>query len=240
MIRFTCKSACMGIWARVLFTSVLLLSSCGGDGGGGEPSGITLIVKVAGDEQEGRVAQALADPLQVLVSENNAPLAGATVTWSTTAGTLTPASAPTDANGLVAAAWTLGPNSGLHTVTATVNGATTASVNFTATALPDLPAMMQKVVGDNQTGMINTVLGHIQVRVTDQFENPIPGVEVTWSASGATVTAATNFTGPAGISTAQVTLGDTPGPVTITAAVDGLDNSPLIFHATAEAIPPQS
>jgi hypothetical protein len=118
-----------------------------------------------------------------------------------------------------------------------VNGATTASVNFTATAQPDAPAVLEKVVGDNQTGMINTVLRHIQVRVTDRFSNAIPGVEVTWSASGATVAAATDFTDPSGISTAQVTLGGTPGPVTITAAVDGLDNSPLIFKANAQANP---
>ena len=37
-----------------------------------------------------------------------------------------------------------GPFKGLHTVTATVNGATTASVNFTATAAPDAPGGRKK------------------------------------------------------------------------------------------------
>src|SRR5207253_6908319 len=97
--------------------------------------------------------------------------------------TLTPSSGITDGNGLASVDWTLGPQQGVHTVTATVNETVDASVNFTAHALHDAPAAIAKVVGDNQKGMVNTVLAHIQARVMDRFENGISGVGVLWSVS---------------------------------------------------------
>jgi plastocyanin len=224
-----------------LMVATMVLGGCGGGDGGG-PSPTTVIAKTSGDAQDGVVGQALAKPIQVLVSESNAPVAGATVTWSTTltGATLTPASGPTDGDGLASTQWTLGPLKGLQTATATVNGATTTSVNFTATASAGAPVALTEVTGDNQAGMIDALLGQIAAIVTDQFDNPIPGVEVAWSASGATVAAATEVTNSAGISFAQVTLGGTPGPVSITAVAAGLANSPLTFNAIAEAVPTQA
>jgi plastocyanin len=214
---------------------VLILFGCGGGDGSG-PSPTTVIAKTSGDDQNGTVGHPLGRQIQVLVTEGNAPLAGATVIWSTTltVGSLTPSSGPTDGNGLAATEWTLGPFKGLHTVTATVNGATTASVNFTATAAADAPAAVTKVTGDNQTGMVNTPLAHVQVRVEDQFQNAIAGVGISWNVSGGTVSPEMDITDPAGISSVLVTLGGTAGPVTITATADGLTGSPATFNATAE------
>jgi plastocyanin len=225
----------------MLISGSLLLAGCGG-GGTGEPSAITVIAKVSGDGQEGIVGQKLSKPIQVLVTQNNAPLPDAALTWSTdlTEGTLTPASGTTDGNGLASVDWTLGPHQGLHTVTVTVNDAVNASVNFTAHALHDVPAAMVKVVGDNQKGMVNTVLAHIQARVMDRFENGIGGVGVLWSVSNGTLAAETVLTDPSGLAIAQVTLGGTAGPVTITATADGLTGSPLTFTATAEAAPAEA
>ena len=120
-----------------LMVATMVLGGCGGGDGGG-PSPTTVIAKTSGDAQDGIVGQALAKPIQVLVSESNAPVAGATVTWSTTltGATLTPASGPTDGDGLASTQWTLGPFKGLQTATATVNGATTTSVNFTDSTNP--------------------------------------------------------------------------------------------------------
>ena len=225
---------------HLMVAAGIVLGGCGGGDGSG-PSPRTVIAKTSGDAQNGTVGQSLGRQIQVLVSESNAPVAGATVTWSTTltGGTLTPASGPTDGDGLASTQWTLGPFKGLQTATATVNGDTTTSVNFTATASAGAPVALTKVTGDNQAGMINALLGHIAAIVTDQFDNPIPGVEVDWSASGATVAAATDVTNSAGISFAQVTLGGTPGPVSITAVAAGLAKSPLTFNAIAEAVPTQ-
>ncbi|HEV8455594.1 MAG TPA: Ig-like domain-containing protein [Gemmatimonadales bacterium] len=227
---------------RPLLAAVgVVLGGCGGDGGSG-PSPTTVIAKTSGDAQDGTVGQALAKPIQGLVTESNAPLAGARVTWTTTLteGTLTPSSGPTDANGLASTEWTLGPFKGLHTVTATVDGATTASVNFTATAAPDAPMALTKVTGDNQTGMVNTTLAHVQVRVEDQFQNAIAGVGVSWSVSGGAVSPEMDVSDPAGISSVLVTLGGTAGTVTITATADGLTSSPVTFNATAQPTPTEA
>jgi hypothetical protein len=53
-----------------------VIAGCAGET---SPSPITLISKISGDRQKGTVGQPLAHPIQVLVTENNAPLIGATV-----------------------------------------------------------------------------------------------------------------------------------------------------------------
>jgi plastocyanin len=224
-----------------LVAAGLVLAGCGGGDGGG-PSPTTVIAKTSGDAQDGIVGQALAKPIQVLVTESNAPLAGATVTWALeiSDGVFTPASAPTDANGLASTVWTLGPFQGTQIATATVSGSSTASVRFTATAAHDVPVLLAKVTGDNQSATVNTPLRHVEASVQDQFANGVAGVGVSWSVSSGTVTPEADVTGPGGLSSVQVILGGTAGPVTITATADGLTGSPLVFNATAVAIPTQA
>lgn len=217
---------------------MLVLLGCGG-GASIDPSPTTVIAKTSGDAQEAVVGQPLASPIQVLVTEDNTPVAGAIVTWTNGLGdAFIPDSTPTDAEGLASTHWTLGPDRGVHHATATVTGSTSAEVEFTATAIHDVPAVIEKFGGDNQSGTVNTQLRQVQVYVTDRFGNFVAGVEVGWSASGGTLaspTVTTNFTG---ISSQLVTLGNTPGPVTITASADGLTGSPLTFTATAKPVPP--
>jgi plastocyanin len=218
-----------------------LLAGCGGDGGG-EPTRVTVIAKVGGDAQEGVVEQTLAQPILVLVTENNAPLAGATVDWLTTGteGTLDPQSSVTDGDGLTSATWTLGRFVGINRVTAQVSGGDQPSVNFTAQAFPDEPAVLVKGTGDNQRAFVNRVLDDISVRVTDQFENSVPGVDVGWTASGGTLSSSHVFTDPGGVSTVQLTLGGIPGTIMLTAAVPGLSGSPQVFTVTADPLPAEA
>ncbi|MEO8201695.1 MAG: hypothetical protein ABI679_14295, partial [Gemmatimonadota bacterium] len=66
--------------------SATSLLSCGGggnNGGGPDPSPLA-IAKAApsGDVQTGVVAQALTDSFRVIVTEDGAPKAGVSVTWS--------------------------------------------------------------------------------------------------------------------------------------------------------------
>ena len=221
----------------LIAAGIVVAGGCGGDADTG-PSRTTLVAKILGDGQIGTVGQVLTDPIRVLVIQNNSPLAGVAVTWSTTLsqGALTPDSQLTDADGMAATEWTLGPFQGLHTVTAKVTGATTDSVNFTATAQHDLPVALLKVTGDNQTAPINTTLSHIQARVVDRFENGIPGLGVSWSVSTGTVSPETDVTDPSGLSSVLVTLGDGLGPVTITATADVLPELPVTFAATAAPV----
>jgi plastocyanin len=230
---------------QLLTTLILgfLLSSCGGDGDSGTPPSTISIAKTSannGDAQTATVGQPLASPLQVAVTDGGAPSGGTTVTWATTSdGTLDPVSAVTDANGVASTAWTLGTTSGSQTATATLSGASGSPVTFTATANPDAATTLTDAGGNGQVGNINSPLAQqLQAKVADQFGNGVAGVDVAWAATGGTVSAASVPTNSSGISAVTVTLGGTPGPVTVTATAGSLTGSPLTFTETAQAPPP--
>jgi plastocyanin len=77
-------------------------------------------------------------------------------------------------------------------------------------------------------------------QVSDQFGNGVPGVAVEWAASAGSVSAPSVPTGANGTSAVTLTLGDTEGPITITATAGTLAGSPQTFTATATAAPPPS
>ena len=92
------------------------------------------LAKVCGDEQEGTADRLLAQPLVVLVSdEEGAAMAGVVVSFSVTAGegTLLDTTDTTDADGFARAWLTPGSEPGTNTVVATVEGL--EPVTFTAT-----------------------------------------------------------------------------------------------------------
>jgi plastocyanin len=220
-----------------------LLLGCGGGGDGGTPPPTTTIAKASsnnGDAQSGTVGQPLATPLSVVVTEGGSASSGATVAWSTTAsgGSVDPASAVTDANGIASSTWTLGTVSGSQTTQATLSGAAGSPVSFSATAGPDAAATLAPADGDDQSGVINTQLAApVRAKVADRFDNGVPGVAVGWAVTGGTVSAGTVATDAAGISGVNVTLGGTAGPITITATAGSLTGSPLAFTATATTAP---
>lgn len=226
--------------AGLFVFAVLVGCGGGGDGGnGGTPPPTTTIAKTStnsGDGQTATVGQPVADPLRVVVTEDGAPLAGATVVWATTApgGSVDPGSAVTGADGVANTTWTLGTVSGAQSSTATLTGASGSPVTFTATATAGEATTIAKAGGDNQSGETGAQLATaVQAKVSDEFGNGVAGVEVAWEASGGTVSAPSVPTNAAGISAVDVTLGSTAGPVTITATATGLGGSPLTFNATA-------
>jgi lysophospholipase L1-like esterase len=85
----------------------------------------------------------------------------------------------TDANGDATANWTLGTTASMQTVEARFGALTPAE--FTATAIPDAPADIAEVSGNNQTGDAGVALSDsFVVVVTDQYDNPISGIGVTF------------------------------------------------------------
>ncbi|HWN17831.1 MAG TPA: Ig-like domain-containing protein [Gemmatimonadales bacterium] len=231
-----------GQLAQVLIFAIFA-TSCGGGGsdGGTPPTTTTTIAKAAGDAQQGTVGQPLLDPLIVVVTEDGAPSAGATVAWSTSAGSgsVNPTSVATDANGTASTDWTLGTASGAQSATATLSGAAGSPVTFTATGETAAAAAIAKAGGDGQTAEISSQLGlPVQARVTDQFANAVQGVAVAWAATGGTVSSPSVTTNASGLSSVNVTAGGAEGPIVITAAADGLTGSPLTFNATAVVTPP--
>ena len=108
------------------------------------------LAKVSGEGQEGTAGKALAEPFVVLVlDENGAAIAGAVVTFSVTAGggTLSAATATTDANGQAATRLTLGSDTGPNTVEATVAGLESETFTATATGLEPSSAGLFDALG---------------------------------------------------------------------------------------------
>ena len=221
--------------------SVAVVLGCGGGGGNDPPPGnmITTVsmTSTSGNAQNGTVAQPLANPLQVVVTEDGQPAFGVTVAWATTAagGAMSPPSGPTNADGVASSTWTLGTTSGAQTARATVAGAAGSPVTFTATAAAGAAASIAKEPGgDGQTAEVGTQLAlPLQARVTDAHGNGVGGTTVGWGATGATVSSAAVPTAETGLSSVTVTAGATAGPITITAEAAGLAGSPLSFSATA-------
>jgi adhesin/invasin len=96
------------------------------------------IVSVSGDNQSGPPATALASPFVVRVQDaSQNPVAGVTVAFAITAGggSLSAASAMTDASGQASTLLTLGAQAGANTVVASATGLSGSPLSFTATAM---------------------------------------------------------------------------------------------------------
>jgi len=218
------------------FALIALATACGSDPGA--PDTALIVALQAGDAQTDTVGQPLAFYAVRVIDTGGVPVAGVVVTWSVTSGGggITPAST-TDAAGIALAVRTLGTTAGIQTARATVGGAAGSPVPFTATAVADAPAALTKVSGDAQTGNAGEQLGAAYVvRVRDQFDNPVAGATVQWSATAGALTAPTSLTAADGTAESRHTLGGTPGPQEVTATVSGLP--PVTFTAIAYLTPP--
>jgi len=133
-----------------------LLAGCGADDREA-PSPADFAIEKApndsGDEQVGVVGRALELPLRVLVTRDGEPAEGVTVFWSTGEGSLTPASAPTNAGGIGAATWILKDLFAEQAAFATLEPGGPPPVVFLAIAGPDPEAENTVLVanaGDNR------------------------------------------------------------------------------------------
>ena len=213
------------------------------------------LTKVSGDSQEGPANTQLAAPFVVSVlDEDGAAIAGATVSFSVTAGGGTLSSttdtnpctiesstssttATTDANGQAATRLTLGSDAGTNTVAATVEGLEPET--FTATAAEQaMPHSLTKVCGDDQEGTAGAQLDEpFVVSVVDEDGAAMAGVAVSFSvtAGGGTLSAATATTDATGRAATRLTLGSDPGTNTVSATVEGLES--VTFTATGQESP---
>jgi hypothetical protein len=117
----------------------LLGGGCGSDS---EPESPLLLEETAtasGDGQTADAGAAVPDPLRIRVTREGRPQANITVTWSTSDGSLEPASGPTGNDGIATSTWTLGPIAGSQTAQAAVQDAIDSPVVFSATATPTTP-----------------------------------------------------------------------------------------------------
>lgn len=132
------------------------------------------IVKVSGDGQTALQGLAFAQPLQVRVlASDNLPVAGATVTFTVASGggSVSAASAQTDANGDVSVLWTAGTELGAGSVTASV-GTPAITTTFTGSQVNAGPTSLAF-----ETEPVNITAGDtlppIRVAVRNALDQPI-------------------------------------------------------------------
>src|SRR5688500_4966585 len=201
---------------------------------------------VPGAVLSGGAGQLLPDPIEVRVfGSDNQPLPGVVVTFSAAnGGSVDPATAATDGDGVASTRWTLGQTAGQNVLTATATGGVSATVTATATAGP--PASVAVAAGNNQTAPAGaTVPIAPSVRVVDGFGNLVSGAAVTFTvlSGGGQVTNGLTVTNAQGIATVgSWQLGLTSGTQTLAARVEanGVSNNPIVFTATGLAGPPAS
>jgi adhesin/invasin len=212
------------------------LASCGGDAlvlpSEGEPAGISV---VAGNDQSGRVGEALAKPLVIKVTDvSGRPVPGAAVEVELDGALDT---ARTGNDGQASAQVALGSSVGELTGHARVvapEGAQLVQTTFTATAVSASANGLALVSGDAQTGAAGAALAEpLVVEVTDAFGNPVAGVTVAWAAvGGGSVSETETTTDPTGLTSVTRTLGPTAGAQSTTATSGGLAGSPVTFSHT--------
>ena len=193
----------------------------------------------SGDNQSWGTAHNLPFPLRVVVTDGGAPVEGVEVIWSVDSGngyiaTLIPVTGP---DGISTARWGMSLTVGTIHAKATLEGANGSPVIFTATAIPNLPDDVRIASGDGQTGTVNTQLSEpLVLFVADQFDNPFPGQQIEWlitSGSGSLSTSL-SVSDAAGLASTFLTLGSTPGEVSVLARFPGAQTGPrATFTATA-------
>jgi adhesin/invasin len=232
---------------RAAGLAVLLLSACGGGSDlllpcTGDPAAVTL---TQGNGQNGRVGEALPQPLVAAVTDGaGCPMEGATVVFVLTdpapGASLSPDTTTTTAEGTATSQVVLGTRPGTQAGEVRAlgeQGQATASATFSLNALPENANGITAVSGMDQSGQVGTTLANpLVVQVADAFGNPIPGVDVVWTADGGgTVSSPTTTTGADGQTSVTRTLGTTAGTQRALASVDGLAGSPVTFMHTATA-----
>jgi len=228
-----------------VLTVGMALAGCGGDSlllpGNGEPAHISAF---KGDGQIGTVGQPLGDSLVAQVTDpSGRPVEGVEVVFTGPDGsTFEPFDRDTTgANGQAAVHYTLSTTAGSQQVQASapIQPEANATVVFSLTANPENAATLVRDAGDGQSAQVGTILPEsLSVRAVDRFNNGVPGVEVTWQATGGgEVNPKTVVTGADGRAKTSRTLGSEPGAYPAAARAQGLEGSPVSFTALAMAAP---
>lgn len=199
----------------------------------GPPAAVAV---VGGSGQVGLFGATLPDPLVVGVADQYGNVvAGATVDWSTRAGTLVGAvSQRSDSTGAASIGLKLPDTAAVITVTAAVRG-TTAAATFSETSTDGVPAAVAVFSGDSQAAPGGTTLPlPLVVRVTDQHQHPVAGITIDWTTTAGTfVGTASTPTAADGTASITLQLPGASGSVTVTATVHGTSTA-ASFTATAQ------
>ncbi|MBA3553342.1 MAG: DUF1929 domain-containing protein [Gemmatimonadales bacterium] len=173
-----------------------------------QPRTPSAIEMADGDGQNGLVGQVLADPLVVLVTDQEGdPIAGVEVQWDANgAGSVSATTVETGADGRASVQRVLGASPGEQTTTASATGLEGSPVTFLATALDGespVLALVTQPSGTAQSGVVLAVQPVVQLRDAEGNDSPESGVPVTAALTdatgtlGGTVSRSTDGTGAA-------------------------------------------
>ena len=178
---------------------------------------------VSGDAQSGLVGTAAPLPLTVNLKDGGGnPVVGQTITWTVISGsaTLSAFSSTTDVAGNASVNFSFGTSAGPITIQAAAYGGA-ATLNFSETA--NAPAGVAKASGDAQTGAPGSTLAPFVIQLP-ACACSLAGVPVTFtitSSIGGSLSVTSTVTNAAGQASTTLTLGLTPGTVTVLAQVTG-------------------
>ncbi|MEL6761145.1 MAG: PQQ-dependent sugar dehydrogenase [Myxococcota bacterium] len=197
----------------------------------------TLTFMVGGNGQSAPVDTAVAQPLQMRVTDNDeVPVAGVEVTFSVDVGRgeLTNPIQQTDAAGIASLeGWVLGPTPGMNRVVGEVAGL--APITFEATGLADERGSFTVAAGDRQNGRVSQALPIApEVLLLDGDGEPVEGQVVVFEirAGGGEVEGGESMTDSEGRARIDAwILGESVGSQELTARTEGLPD--LTFRATA-------
>ncbi len=210
----------------------------------------TSIELVSGGDQTAEAETNLANPVIVKVKDQNGiAFPGATVNFAVTEGSVSSATAISDASGNVSVSWTLGSTAGTQTLTVTafkVDGTTALTgspltVNATANVSREATSIGLSLGGDQFAAPGSTLPQQIIVKVNDQNDLGLSGVSVYFEVTEGSVSPSSTITDAGGFARVTWTLGSTPGTQTLTVTAfkaDGTTNltgSPLLVYATASS-----
>jgi hypothetical protein len=217
----------------VLAISLSAAAACGSDGSSGGttgPSGpqATIPYSVSADSvnlaRTATIGTSLATVVNVQL--NGLPAVNVTVTWVVPKGngTLSGTTSTTDALGNATVTWKISDTVRTNTLTATAG---TGSVNLTATGTAG-PATTLTAASADSTSLVAGAATLITVHAADSFGNGVPGVVITWSASGGSLSLLSSTTGAAGNASVVFSTSSTPATYSVTAAAGGVF-APLSF-----------
>lgn len=156
----------------------------------------------------------------VRVALGGQPAANVTVSWVVPAGngSLSATTSTTDASGVASVTWKISDTARVNNLTATAG---TGSVHLTATGTAGAPTAISKASADS-TRLVAGASTLLSVRVVDSFGNRVPGVPITWTASGGSLSTTASTTGSAGNADVVFMTTAAPGTYSVTATAPGL------------------
>ncbi len=199
-----------------------------------EAAAVPVLLKVSGDQQVGGLGRTL--PESLVVEKRNADgatVAGVTIYWAASGDAGVTATRVTDAVGQVSVTPTLGSAPGGYTFTAATGEGTSAT--FTAETAP--ASELEKVSGDGQSGQGGAPLEDpLVLEAQDVHGTPIPGVTVSWSASGGASVTSSTVTGSDGRVSVTPTLAADFNLYTFTASLGGTSASAQFEAAVSNVL----